>query len=108
MTLSTFTRPNATAETPAGNRLAPPVSDVSRVGLAVRSAASGVGKAIVMLFAYREARKRLEARAPGDLFDNPVLWAEIKSAAWAEAHAIAEHEMAMSDSVGNRNSPFAR
>jgi hypothetical protein len=85
MTLSTFTRTNATVETPVGVRFATPGGGVSRVGLVVRRAASGVGKAIVMLFAYLEARKRLEARAPGDLFDNPVLWAEIKSAAWAEA-----------------------
>ena len=37
-----------------------------------------------MLVAYRVALKRLEARVEGNLFDEPVLWAELKSVAWAE------------------------
>jgi hypothetical protein len=45
----------------------------------------------VILFAYRAALKRLEARVEGDLFEDPVLWAELKSAAWAEATAAVEH-----------------
>ena len=57
----------------------------------VRSAAASVGKAIVILVAYRPALKRLEARAENNLFDDPVRWAEFKSVAWAEAVAIAEH-----------------
>jgi hypothetical protein len=43
----------------------------------------------VTFVAYRAALKRLEAGVEGDLFDNPVLWAELKSAAWAEAGAVA-------------------
>ncbi len=94
MTLSTFTPTNASTETPASNRLAPTGGVVSRVGRAFRSAAAGIGKAIVILVAYRAARKRLEAAVEGDLFDDPVVWAEIKSIAWAEAGAAVAHRRA--------------
>jgi len=39
----------------------------------------------VILVAYWAALSRLEAGVKGSLFDQPVLWAELKSAAWAEA-----------------------
>jgi hypothetical protein len=58
-------------------------------GRIVGNAAAAVGRAIVTFVAYRAALKRLEAGVEGDLFDNPVLWAELKSAAWAEAGAVA-------------------
>jgi hypothetical protein len=41
----------------------------------------------VILFAYRAALRRPEGGVEGDLFDDPVLWAELKSVAWAEAAA---------------------
>jgi hypothetical protein len=46
-------------------------------------------RAIVIFVAYRAALKRLAAGVEGDLFDDPVLWAELKSVAWAEAGAVA-------------------
>jgi len=94
MTFSTFTRPNASTEPPASDRLAPTAGIVSKVGGAFRSAAAGIDKAIVILVAYRAARKRLEAAVEGDLFDDPVVWAEIKSIAWAEAGAAVAHRRA--------------
>jgi hypothetical protein len=89
MTLSAFT-PSASGPTPASNCLAPSGSEVSSVGRVFRSATVAVGKAIVILVAYRAALKRIEAGVEGNLFDEPVLWAEIKSMAWAEAGEAAE------------------
>lgn len=91
MTLSAFSPTNASGPTPASNRLAPSGSAVTNVGRVCRSATVAVGKAIVILVAYRAALKRLEAGVEGNLFDEPVLWAEIKSMAWAEAGEAAEH-----------------
>ena len=91
MTLSAFAPTNASGPTPASNRLAPSGSAVSNVGRVCRSATVAVGKAIVILVAYRAALKRLEAGVEGNLFDEPVLSAEIKSMAWAEAGEAAEH-----------------
>jgi hypothetical protein len=45
----------------------------------------------VILVAYRAALKRLKAGVKGDLFDDPVLWAEFKSVAWAEATGETPH-----------------
>ncbi len=61
---------------------------VSGLGRIVSNATATIGRGIVILFAYRAALKRLEAGVEGDLFDEPVLWAELKSVAWAEAGAV--------------------
>jgi hypothetical protein len=84
MTLSVFPRTNTSA-TPVNDRRASTGGVVSKVGRLLRTAVGGIGAAIVMLVAYRAARNRLEARIQGELFDDPVLWAEVKSVAWAEA-----------------------
>ena len=91
MTLSAFTPTNASGPAPASDRPAPAVSVASNLGRVFRRAAAAVGKAIVILVAYRAALKRLEAGVERNLFDEPVLWAEIKSVAWAEAGVAAEH-----------------
>jgi hypothetical protein len=89
MTLPAFTPTNANVQTAASKRLAPLRDVASNVGRIVSGAVAYVGKAIVVFAAYRAALKRLEARE-ANLFDEPVLWAEIKSAAWAEAGEAAE------------------
>ena len=89
MTLSAFTPTDTNAQTPPSKRLARAGNLYSDVARIFRGAVAAVGKAIVILAAYRAALKRLEARE-GDLFDEPVLWAEIKSVAWAEAGEVAE------------------
>ena len=61
MTLSAFTPTNAREPTLAGNRLASSGSVASNVGRVFRGATAAVGKAIVILVAYRAALKRLEA-----------------------------------------------
>jgi hypothetical protein len=85
MTLSTSTPKNAIGPIPAR-----PLARTGglNAGRIVGNAAAAVGRAIVTFVAYRAALKRLEAGVEGDLFDNPVLWAELKSAAWAEAGAV--------------------
>lgn len=88
MTLLSFTRTNANRLPPACRRPVRASSAVSTVGRIVRHAAAAIGKPIATLVAYRAAVKRLEAGVKGDLFDDPVLWAELKSAAWAEATAL--------------------
>ncbi len=90
MTLSSFTPTNSTTPIPASNRLAPKRRVAAKVGRTFRHAAAAVGRTIVILVAYRAAVKRLEAGVEGNLFDEPVLWAELNSAAWAEAGAAAE------------------
>jgi hypothetical protein len=89
MTLPAFTTTNASAETFVGERLAPGSRVASSVGRMVRGAIVGVSETIAFFATYRAALKRLEA-GKGDLFDQPVLWAEIRSAAWGEARAAAE------------------
>ena len=89
MTLPTFTPTDTNAPTPASNRLVLAGDVASNVGRIFRGAVAVVGKAIVNFAAYRAALKRLEARE-GNLFDEPVLWAEIKSVAWAAAGEVAE------------------
>jgi hypothetical protein len=91
MTLSTFSPTNANGSTSASEGRVRSGSVASNVGRVVRSAAASVGKAIIILVAYRAALKRLEAGAENNLFDDPVRWAELKSVAWAEAGGIAEH-----------------
>ena len=91
MTLSTFSPTNANGSTSTSARLVRPGSVASNVGRVFRSAAAAVGKAIITLVAYRAALKRLEAGAEGNLFDNPVRLAELKSAAWGKAGEVAEH-----------------
>ena len=90
MTLSVSTPANTSGPTPASNRLAPTRRAASNASRVFRNAAASLGKAIVILGAYRVALKRLEAGAEANLFDEPVLWAELKSVAWAEAGAAAE------------------
>jgi len=89
MTLPAFTLTNTNTQTPASKRLALAGNAPSNVGRIFRGVVAAVGKAIVIFAAYRAALKRLEARE-GDLFDEPVRWAEIKSVAWAEAGEVAE------------------
>jgi hypothetical protein len=101
MTLSTFPRTNTRVPTSTSNRRAPLGGVVSKVGRVFRNAAAGIGEAVVILVAYRAARKRLEAVVEGDLFDDPVLWAEIKSIAWAEARAAVRHRKSR-PSLGDR------
>jgi hypothetical protein len=43
---------------------------------------SAATKTNSLFVAYRAALKRLEAGADENLFDDPVLWPELKSAAW--------------------------
>ena len=81
MTLSTFIPTNATTLTPASNRRAPTRRAAANVGRIFRNPAAAIGKAIVIIIAYRVALKRLEAGVEGNLFDEPVLWAELKSVA---------------------------
>jgi hypothetical protein len=86
MTLSTPTPKSAIGPIPAR----PPArtGGLNASGI-VGNAAAAVGRAIVIFVAYRAALKRLEAGVEDDLFDDPVFWAELKSAAWAEAGAVA-------------------
>ena len=88
MTLSTSTPKNAIGPTPA-RPLVQSGAVVSGLGRIVCNATAAIGRGIVILFAYRAALKRLEAGVEGDLFDDPVLWAELKWVAWAEAGAVA-------------------
>jgi hypothetical protein len=88
MTHFSLARTNANRLTPAGRRPVRAGSAASTVARIVRHAAAAVGRPIVTLVAYRAALKRLEAGVKGDLFDDPVLWAELKSAAWAEATSL--------------------
>lgn len=89
MTLSAFTPTNAGEPAPTNNRLSPSDSVASNFGRVFRGAAAAVGKAIIILVAYRAALKRLGVRER-NLFDHPVLWAELKSVVWAEAVTAAE------------------
>ena len=92
MTLPAFTPTNTNTtniQVAASKRLAPAGNITSNIGRIVGGAVAYVGKAIVVFAVYRAALKRLEARE-GDLFDEPVRWAEIKSVAWAEAGEVAE------------------
>ena len=88
MTLSTSTSKTAIGPTPA-RPLVQAGGVVSGLGRIASNATAAIGRGIVILFAYRAALKRLEAGVEGDLFDEPVLWAELKSVAWAEAGAVA-------------------
>jgi hypothetical protein len=88
MTLPTLIPMNTNVQT-ARKRLEPLGNVASDVGRIFRGATADVGKAIVIYTAYRAALKRLEAKEHA-LFDEPVLWAEIKSVAWAEAGEVAE------------------
>jgi hypothetical protein len=90
MTPSTFIPTNATTLTPASNRRAPTLRAAANVGRIFRNPAAAICKAIVIIIAYRAALKRLEAGVEGNLFDEPVLWAELKSMAWAEAGDAAD------------------
>jgi hypothetical protein len=90
MTLSTFTPANASGKAQAGHRLSSAGYAASNAGRVFRNAAATVGEAIFVRIAYRAALKRLEAGAEGNLFDQPVLWAELKSVAWAEAREAVE------------------
>jgi hypothetical protein len=89
MTLPTFTPTNASVQTSASNRLTLAGDVSSNVGLAFRSVVAAVGRAVFIRVAYWAALRRLEAGVEGNLFDEPVLWAEIKSMAWAEAGEVA-------------------
>jgi hypothetical protein len=89
MTLPAFTPTNTNVHAAASKPLAPAGRVASNVGRIFRNAAAALGKAVVILVAYRVALNRLEAGVEGDLFDEPVLWAELKSVAWAEAGAVA-------------------
>jgi hypothetical protein len=89
MTLSAFTPTATSAQTPANKRLPLAGGVASNVRRILRGAAALVGRAVVIFAVYQAALKRLEVRE-GDLFDEPVLWAEIKSVAWAEAGEVAE------------------
>jgi hypothetical protein len=90
MTMPTFTPTNASVQNPASNRLILAGDMSSNVGRAFRSAVAAVGRAVFIRVAYRAALRRLEAGVKGNLFDAPVLWAEIKSMAWAEVGEAAE------------------
>jgi hypothetical protein len=90
MTLPTFTPTNPSVQALASDRLTPAGFVASNVGRAFRSAVAAVGKAAFTRVVYRAALRRLEARVEGNLFDEPILWAEIKSKAWAEAGEAAE------------------
>jgi hypothetical protein len=89
MTPPAFTPTNTNVQIAASKRQASAGRVASNVGRIVSGAVAVVGKAIVNFADYRAALKRLEARG-GNLFDEPVLWAEIKSVAWAEAGEVAE------------------
>jgi hypothetical protein len=80
MTLSAFTPTDTNAQTPASKRLARAGNVASNVDRIISGAVAVVGKAVVIFAVYPAALKRLEARE-GNLFDEPVLWAEIKSVA---------------------------
>jgi hypothetical protein len=57
-------------------------------GRALRSsgeAIAALGGLIWAALAYRRAFKRVAAHAEGDLFDSPVLWADISAKAWDRA-----------------------
>lgn len=86
MTLS-FIRANPNRLSLAGELPANPSRLIPDAARLVRGAAIAVCKPILILVAYRAALRRLEASVEGNLFDDPVLWAELKSVAWAEAGA---------------------
>jgi hypothetical protein len=48
-------------------------------------AIAALGGLIWAAFAYRRAFKRAATHAEGDLFDSPVLWADISARAWDQA-----------------------
>jgi len=75
----------------AGDRLAKAGGLIQDTARLVRSVATAARRPVVVLFAYRAALNRLEASVEGDLFDDPVLWAELKSVAWAEATREESH-----------------
>ena len=74
----------------AGDRLAKASGLIQDTARLVR-VATAARRPVVVLFAYRAALNRLEASVEGDLFDDPVLWAELKSVAWAEATREESH-----------------
>ena len=90
MTLPAFAPTNTNIQVAASKRLTPWAT--SHPASVVWSAAPSpmLVKAIVVFAVYRAALKRLEAEVEGNLFDEPVFWAEIKSVAWAEAGEAAE------------------
>jgi hypothetical protein len=90
MTHLSFIRANADRPGLAGERLAN-VRGLIPDAAHLRSAATATWRPFVICLAYRAALKRLEAGVEVDLFDDPVLWAELKSVAWAEAAAAHEH-----------------
>jgi len=85
MTLLSFTRTNASRPALAGSRRVRAGGAARNAGRIISGAAAVIGRPIVILVANRAALKRFETRVKGDLFDDPVFWAELKSAAWAEA-----------------------
>jgi hypothetical protein len=90
---STMSLSTSTSKTAIGPTLARPLVQaggvVDGLGRTASNATATISRGIVILFSYRAALKRLEAGVEGDLFDDPLLWAELKSAAWAEAGAVA-------------------
>ena len=91
MTLLSFIRANPTRPSPASESLANAGGQIPVGARLVHSATSSFLRPIVILLAYRAALKRLKAGVKGDLFDDPVLWAELKSVAWAEATGETAH-----------------
>jgi hypothetical protein len=88
MSLSTSTSKTAIGPTPA-RPLVQAGGVVSGLVRIASNATAAIGRGIVSLLAYRAALKRLKGRIEGDLFNEPVLWAELKSVAWADAAAVA-------------------
>jgi hypothetical protein len=64
--------------------------NVSHIRFAFVEITAAIGNIALMLPLYNSALKRLTNRVHGDLFENPVLWAELKSSAWADAREAAE------------------
>jgi hypothetical protein len=85
MTHLSLSQKNSDRPSLAGEDLAQAGGLILGAARLIRRVVTGACRPIVILIAYRAALKRLEASVDVDLFDDPVLWAELKSVAWAEA-----------------------
>jgi hypothetical protein len=70
--------------------MAQPPRNVLSVRFALVETTAAIGKIAVIFLVYNWALKRAMDTVKGDPFDDPVLWAELKSLAWADAREAAE------------------
>lgn len=83
--------PSQTSITAAGARQQAGLSS-SNILFNLIGAAAEIGRTALILLAYKKSLKRLTRRVKVDPFDDPVLWAELKSSAWADATKVAQRK----------------